>query len=106
MWFLGKSSQSKPVQVKLGKIDGSFTLQNNINSCAIEWQLPLNISKCKILHLGHLNSTMDGNLLKEDSEEKDLGMKFYSHTESVVNKANRLFKYCFVTLSSSTFTTH
>ena len=62
-----------------------FTIYINdlpsINSCArwaTEWQLPFNMSKCKILHLGLLNPmfsyTMDSNLLEEVSEEKDLGV--------------------------------
>ena len=55
---------------------------------------------------------MDGNLLEEVSEERDLGviidkdLKFHSHTALVVNKANRLLgllKHCFVNLSSTTF---
>jgi len=57
--------------------------------------------------------TMDGNLLEEASEEKDLGviidkdLKFHSHTALVANKANRLLgllKHCFINLSSTTLT--
>ena len=51
--------------------------------------------------------TMDGNLLEEVSEEKDLGviidkqLKFHSHTALVVNKANRmlgLIRHCSLSL--------
>jgi len=54
---------------------------------------------------------MDGNLLEEVSEEKNLGviidkeLKFHSHTVLVVNKANRmlgLIRNCFVNLSFTT----
>ena len=92
---------------------------DDINSCArwaTEWQLPFNVSKCKVLHLGLSNPmfsyTMDGTLLDEVSEEKNLGviidkdLKFHSHTALVFNKANRLLgllKHCFVNLSSTTF---
>ena len=73
-------------------LNPSSTLQDDINSCvkwALEWQLPFNVSKCKILHLGHFNPifsyTMDCNLLEEVSQEKDLGvtidkdLEFHSH---------------------------
>ena len=85
----------------------------------MEWQLPLNISKRKILHLGHSNpmfsytTHMDGNLLEKVSEERILGviidkeLKFHSHTALVVNKANRmlgLIRHCFVNLSFTTLT--
>ena len=59
-----------------------------------------------------VSNTMDGNLLKEVSEEKDLGiiidkkLKFHSHTALVVNKANRmlgLVRHCFVNLSFTTY---
>ena len=58
----------------INRLNPSSTLQDDINSCtgwAMEWQLPLHISKCKILHLGHSNpmfsytTHMDGNLLEK-----------------------------------------
>ena len=57
--------------------------------------------------------SMDGNLLEEVSEEKDLGviidkeLKFHSLTAFIVNKAIRmlgLLRHCFVNLSFTTFT--
>jgi len=84
-------------------LNSSSTLQDDINSCAgraVEWQLPFNVSKCKILHLGHFNLMFSyGNLLEEMSEEKDIGviidkdLKFHSHTALIVNKANRLLGF-------------
>ena len=64
------------------------------------WQLPFNISKCKILHIGQFNPKycykMDGMDIVKVNEEKDLGvlidcnLKFHSQCLAVVNKANRL----------------
>ena len=65
----------------IDRLDPFSTLQYDINSCArwaTEWQLPLNVSKCKVLHLGlsnpMLSYTMDGNLLEEVFEEKYLSV--------------------------------
>ena len=43
-----------------------------------DWQMPLNIDKCKILHFGRNNGKatfeLGGKELKEVEEEKDLGI--------------------------------
>ena len=66
----------------------------------MDWQLPFNVSKCKVLHLGQFNPnhsyTMADIILQDVFEEKDLGeiidkdLKFHAQTAAVVNKANRL----------------
>ena len=79
------------------------SLQDDINACiewSVMWQLPFNISKCKILHIGQFNPRycykMDGMDIVKVNEEKDLGvlidcnLKFHSQCSAVVNKANRL----------------
>ncbi len=82
-------------------------LQNdltNLYEWSSKWQLRFNASKCKVLHIGHNNPqftyTMDsGNgmiELDKTTLEKDLGvnvdpeLKFSSHVEKQVNKANRI----------------
>jgi len=69
-----------------------------------KWQLRFNTSKCKVLHMGRLNSneqyhlqdSTDNNILETTTLEKDLGihidpeLKFSKHTELQVNKANRI----------------
>ena len=63
-----------------------------------KWQLPFNVSKCKVIHYGSKNLSLsyyiDGNLVQADYSEKDLGitfdsnMKFTSHINTIVAKAN------------------
>ena len=67
------------------------------------WQLPFNMGKCSILHLGKNNPnhkyklTSEGDIVElvEIEEEKDLGIKFDSllsfkqHTSECVSKANQ-----------------
>ena len=63
-----------------------------------KWQLPFNISKCKVLHIGRCNPCrrykIKGNPLKSTNEEKDLGilvdneLKFHRQTAAAVKKAN------------------
>ena len=82
-------------------------LQNDLNELmdwSVKWQLPFNIDKCKVLHLGknnpkHKYSIKSGTnnevLLQEVEEEKDLGIKFDSqlnfkqHIAECVSKANQ-----------------
>ena len=68
------------------------------------WNLYFNVSKCKVLHMGKNNPkhiyTMDqGNTqvnVTECSEEKDLGvifdaeLKFDTHIQTAINKANKI----------------
>jgi ribonuclease P/MRP protein subunit RPP40 len=68
-----------------------------IDEWAQKWQMGLNTAKCKSLYMGrnnpHHNYTMNGNLLSQSSEEKDLGvvidkdLKFHTHTAQAVSKA-------------------
>ena len=96
------------------------SLQDDINACiewSVMWQLPFNISKCKILHIGQFNPrycyNMDGMDIVKVNEEKDLGvlidcnLKFHSQCSAVVNKANRLLgliKQTFSDISVDSFT--
>ena len=96
-----------------------FTLQEDIDKCAqrsMDWQLPFNVFKYKVLHQGQFNPnhsyTMADIILQDVFEEKDLGviidkdLKFHAQTAAVVNKANRLLgliKKCFVNISIKSF---
>ena len=65
-----------------------------------KWQLPLNINKCRALHLGprnvKCNYTLNGMMVQKTEAEKDLGiiidneMKFHIQNASTVKKANRV----------------
>ena len=58
------------------------------------WQLPFNIGKCKVLHIGQSNPCwrykMAGKYLQDVEEEKDLGvlmdnqLKFHKQTAAAV----------------------
>ena len=64
------------------------------------WQLPFNIQKCKVMHLGYRNSLedykMEGASLQCVSNEKDLGvvidseLNFHLHTAQVVAKSFKM----------------
>ena len=65
-----------------------------------KWLLPFNQSKCKILHLGRRNQlqdyTIQGNVLKKVTEEKDLGvfvdgeLKYRRQAAAAVSRANQV----------------
>ena len=101
-------------------------LQNDLNELmdwSVKWQLPFNIEKCKVLHLGknnpkHKYSIKSGTnnevLLQEVEEEKDLGIKFDSqlnfkqHIAECVSKANQrigLIRRNFTNLDKTIFVT-
>ena len=66
-----------------------------------KWLLKFNTSKCKVLHLDlndneHLDYTLDGSVLKETVQEKDLGvltsgtLLWNDQIECCVSKANQM----------------
>ena len=68
------------------------------NKWTREWQLPLNINKCRAPHLGprnvKCNYILNGMMVQKTEAEKDLGiiidneMKFHIQNASTVKKAN------------------
>ena len=88
---------------------------NNLTKWADRWNLPLNTSKCKCLHIGKSNPrmqyTMNGHLLENVNFNKDLGvimdseLKFHIQTSSAIKKANKilgLIKKTFANLDANT----
>ena len=80
-----------------------------------KWQLPFNVSKCKVLHIGNCNPykryKMKGKKLEHINEEKDLGviidneLKFHKQTAAAVKKANSslgIIKKSFALLDETT----
>ena len=78
------------------------------------WQLPLNTTKCKVMHIGTRNQEYDykmgGQNLKVITEEKDLGLLvdrsllFHDHTAATVARAFRtlgIIRRTFLTLMKS-----
>ena len=60
-----------------------------------EWQISFNTSKCKCLHYGKKNpnnvySFNTDEPIPDSTEEKDLGVQFDLHVNSIVNKANSI----------------
>ena len=78
-------------------------LQNDLDALlqwSAYWQLPLNTSKCKVMHFGKGNFghsyTMNGSTLQVVEQEKDLGVMISSnlkpsvHCDQVCKRANRM----------------
>ena len=94
-------------------------LQKDINALSdwsVKWNLPFNVGKCKVLHLGKSNPCwryqMTGKKLVDMEEEKDLRvlicnqLKFHKQTAAAVKKANSclgLIKKSFALLDTATF---
>ena len=78
------------------------TLQSDIDSYtwSERWQLPINVGKCKILHIGKYNPKhnyyMNGRILEKIETQNDLGVlmdteiKFHQQTSSAIKKANQI----------------
>ena len=64
------------------------------------WQMPLNMEKCAVMHLGNKNPshqfTLGNVMLKTTSAERDLGihmddeLKFHLHVAKVLKKCKSL----------------
>ena len=80
-----------------------INLQSDIDKLydwSVTWQLPLNIEKCKCLHIGRRSRAISYNLngfdLENVTTQKDLGiivdseLKFHLQTDAAVKKANRI----------------
>ena len=73
---------------------------NAVLEWAKKWKMEFNVSKCKIMHLGHNNPmisySMGGSNLEVTEVEKDLGvlidnkLDFGNHIRCIVGKANRV----------------
>ena len=76
-------------------------LQNDLDKLiewSNKWQLPFNVTKCKVMHYGNNNPNnqyiMNNISLEETPTEKDLGvtfdqnLKFSTHIKNIVSKAN------------------
>ena len=88
---------------KITSVDDGANLQADLNSLAewsSKWLMPFNLSKCKVLHFGRTNLsleyTIEGAALESTCLEKDLGvfldtdLKFREHAASVVAKATQI----------------
>ena len=81
----------------------STTLQDDLNKLynwSQDWQMTLNVDKCKVMHLGRNNPQskyhMNNKVLEIIHEENDLGvlisddLKWSNHCVQVHTKANRV----------------
>ena len=80
-----------------------YQLQQDIDKLlrwSEKWQIPLNIFKCKSLHIGRSNPnhiySMAACIIKQAVEERDLGilidnqLKFHDHLIMIIGKARSL----------------
>lgn len=87
------------------------------------WLLPLNVSKCCVLHIGksnpHVQYIIGGSFVESVASHNDLGiivttdLTWSEHIISVINKANKLvylisktFRYCSPLTAAKLFTTY
>ena len=98
--------------------DDNKKLQDDLDSLtewSSRWQLPFNVEKCKILHIGRKNRKhiceMDAKILEHVKEEKYLGvlidneLKFHKQTAAAFKRANSVLgviKKSFTLLDVST----
>ncbi|MES9884076.1 MAG: reverse transcriptase domain-containing protein, partial [Sedimenticola sp.] len=95
------------IYARVNTIQEAANLQNDINNLqkwSEKWQLKFNRAKCKHMHLGkdqqfskyYMKIGDVETTIQEVNEEKDLGvvmdknLKFVSHIQTVVKKANRI----------------
>ena len=89
---------------------------HEVRNWSMLWQLPFNLDKCRVLHLGSGNPqssyNMSGQVLASTESEKDLGvlvdgsLNFHSQTSAAVAKANKLLgiiRKSFANLSKRSF---
>jgi hypothetical protein len=76
--FADDTKLGKQVRADIDRADLQLALDNAI-AWAKMWGMQFNIEKCKVMHMGCSNPRyhyhMDGKMLQETSEEKDIGVK-------------------------------
>ena len=88
---------------------------DKLHDWSVTWQLPLNIEKCKCLHIGRRNPGISYNINSFDLEnvtnQKDLGiivdgeLKFHLQIDAAVKKANRILGIISKTIHTKSETT-
>ena len=103
---------------KVSSIQESGILQNDIRlleEWSVNWQLPFNKEKCKLMHIGNCNLKFEyqmgeANITAVDKERDlgiiiDDGLKFHEQTAAAVCRANRvlgIIRHAFSTLDIKT----
>ena len=72
---------------------------NNLENWPRQWQLPFNVKKCKVMHVGSKNPSraykLNDEIIDASDHEKDLGviiddsLKFRTHAAAAIKKANQ-----------------
>ena len=99
----------------VGCVDDRNNLQNDINALSDwckTWQMPINIEKCKVMHIGLSNPkhsySLSGEKLKVCKEEKDLGviftndLKFNTQCLTAAKKGNKILGMIYRTIKNRT----
>lgn len=103
---LAKFADDSKLGTNVGDLEGIKQLQkdlDNVGDWSIKWQMPFNVDKCKIMHVGSRNPNHNyellGTVLVTTKVEKDLGVyvsddfKVSTQCKEAVNKANRVLSY-------------
>ena len=78
---ISKFADDTKLGIKADKFEGVKQLQEDLNKIgewSQKWQMPFNVDKCKVMHIGHKNINAKYELLGKEIEscqqEKDLGV--------------------------------
>ena len=78
---ISKFADDTKLGIKADEIDAVKQLQEDLNKIgewSVKWQMPFNVDKCKVMHIGYKNINAKYELLGKNlescSEEKDLGV--------------------------------
>ena len=78
---ISKFAYDTKLGIKADKFEGVKQLQEDLNKIgewSLKWQMPFNVDKCKVMHIGHKNINAKYELLGKEIEscqqEKDLGV--------------------------------
>ena len=78
---ISKFADDTKLGIKADEINAVKQLQDDLNKIgewSVKWQMPFNIDKCKVMHIGYKNMNANykllGKSLESCSEEKDLGV--------------------------------
>ena len=85
------------IKSTVGDLQRTSDMQEDVNRLddwSHKWQLKFNADKCKSMHLGHRNQrhpySMQGAILEQLTEEKDLSIIIDKNVSHIVNKANQV----------------
>ena len=104
--FISKFADDTKIGNTIITDEDRIKLQQDLNRIAewsSNWQMPFNVGKCQVLHVGNSNNRyeyeMNGRKINTSNSVKDLGitlsrdLKFSQHCSEAAKKANRMLGF-------------